>query len=75
MPNPELQVEIGAKITDLERKLAKATKDLKKFSDKTAALGKRIQSVGTRMSLTLTAPLAILGGLAVKTAADFDRCV
>ena len=73
MPNPELRVEIGAVITDLERNLAKATKDLQKFSDKTVALGKKFQSVGKNMTVGLSLPLALLGGVAVKSFAKFEK--
>ena len=72
MADPKLQVQIGAVITDLERNLAKATKSLQRFSDKSQAMGKKFQSVGKTMSLSLSLPLSILGGLAVKTAADFE---
>jgi phage-related minor tail protein len=72
MADPKLQVQIGAVITDLERNLAKATKSLQKFSNKSKALGKQFASTGKTMSMSLSLPLAILGGLAVKTAADFE---
>ena len=67
-----LNVEIQAIITNLERNLKKATKGLEKFSDKSAAIGKKMKSTGVAMSKSFTAPLAILGGVALKAAADLE---
>lgn len=35
--------------------------------------GKKMQSIGKSLSMSLTAPITILGGLAVKTFADFQQ--
>ncbi len=54
--------------------------DLKAFSTSSQNLarqlrssGKKMQSIGRSMSMSLSAPIAILGGLAVKTFADFEQ--
>ena len=54
--------------------------DLKAFSTSSQNLqrqlrssGKKMQSIGKSMSMSLTAPIAILGGLAVKTFATFEQ--
>jgi hypothetical protein len=54
--------------------------DLKAFSDSSQNLqrelrksGRKMQSIGKSMSMSLTAPIAILGGLAVKTFATFEQ--
>ena len=54
--------------------------DLKAFSDSSQNLarklkksGRKMQSIGRSMSMSLSAPLAIMGGLAVKTFADFEQ--
>ena len=54
--------------------------DLKAFSTSSQNLqrqlrssGKKMQSIGKSMSMSLTAPIAILGGLAVKTFANFEQ--
>lgn len=54
--------------------------DLKAFSTSSQNLarqlrssGKKMQSIGRSMSMSLSAPLAIMGGLAVKTFADFEQ--
>ena len=67
-----LNVEIRAVITDLERNLKKATKGLEKFSDKAKVVGKKMQNVGIGMSKAFTVPLGILGGVALKAAADLE---
>ena len=54
--------------------------DLKAFSTSSQNLarqlrssGKKMQSIGRSMSMSLSAPLAIMGGLAVKTFASFEQ--
>ena len=54
--------------------------DLAFFSKETQNLaremrksGKKMQSIGKSLSMSLTAPITILGGLAVKTFATFEQ--
>ena len=54
--------------------------DLKRFSDSSQNLqrelrksGRKMQSIGRSMTMSLTAPIAIMGGLAVKTFATFEQ--
>ena len=54
--------------------------DLKAFSTSSQNLqrqlrssGKKMQSIGRSMTMSLTAPIAIMGGLAVKTFATFEQ--
>jgi|DEB0MinimDraft_6_1074348.scaffolds.fasta_scaffold13443_2 hypothetical protein len=61
----DLVVAIGANTTDFDKKLGKSMHKIKAFGKNTKALGKQL-------SMNLTAPIAALGGLAVKTAADFE---
>jgi len=70
-----LNVEIKAVITNLERNLRKATKGLEKFSEKSKVIGRKMQKTGTTLTKSLTVPLSILGGVAVKAAIDFDKAM
>lgn len=44
-------------------------------TDKISALGSAFKGVGTGLTTTVTAPLVGLGGVAVKTAADFEQAM
>ncbi len=50
-------------------------KTMRKASARISAFGKKVGAVGRSMSLKLTAPLSLLGGIAVKTFADFDSAM
>ena len=60
-----LIVRIGADLTDLNKGLTQVDRDVQK-------LGRRMQRVGQDMSLYLTAPLAAIGGLGVKSAQQLE---
>ena len=77
-------VELGAKITGLERGLKDASRQVDAFgaqADKSAArvgtrfqaLGARMSTVGRKMTLGLTLPIVGVGAAAFKMAADFER--
>jgi TP901 family phage tail tape measure protein len=77
-------VELGAKITGLERGLKDASRQVDAFgttADKNAArvgarfqaLGSRMSTVGRKMTLGLTLPIVGVGAAAFKMAADFER--
>ena len=77
-------VELGAKITGLERGLKNASRQVDAFgatADKSAArvgtrfqaLGARMSTVGRKMTLGLTLPIVGVGAAAFKMAADFER--
>lgn len=61
----ELMVEVGADIKRLERGMAKARREVQD-------VGRSMERVGTRLTATLTAPLTAVGGIALKTSADFE---
>lgn len=61
----ELQVSIGADIKRLERGLSKAQRRIQDA-------GRSMQRVGRSLTMAVTAPLAGVGGMALKTAADFE---
>lgn len=61
----ELLVKIGADLSDFNKEMGKVT-------DILAATGKKMQSVGTKMTIGLTAPIAAFGVAAIKTAGEFE---
>ena len=61
----DLIVTIGAKTRSFDKALGTSMKKMQTFGKNTKALGKSL-------SRNLTAPLAAIGGFAVKTAADFE---
>ena len=60
-----LNVKIGADISSLTGQLKKAQNSLKNFSATTGRIGRNL-------SVSITTPLALLGGRAIKTAAEFE---
>lgn len=77
-------VELGARITGLERGLKDASRQVDAFgttADKNAArvgakfqaLGSRMSTVGRKMTLGLTLPIVGVGAAAFKMAANFER--
>jgi tape measure domain-containing protein len=61
----DINIKIGAQITDLQKKLKQAERSLKRS-------GSKMQSIGMGLMASLTAPLAALGGSAIKAAGDFE---
>ena len=61
----DINIRIGANITDLQKKLGEAQKSLAKS-------GRKMQRLGSDLIMSLTAPLAGLGVAAVKAAGDFE---
>lgn len=61
----DLVVTIGAKTASFDKALGDSMRKLKNF-------GRNTQQLGRTLSMSVTAPLAAMGGLAVKTAASFE---
>jgi TP901 family phage tail tape measure protein len=68
----KLVVEIVGDIAGLTRAYEEAKKKTEGFEGDLKSIGKSLTSVGSDLMLKVTAPLALTGGLMVKTAADFD---
>ena len=66
MRDQKLRVDIIGDASKLNRALNTASSKLKSF-------GKRTTQIGKSLSTSITLPLAIAGGAAVKMAADFDK--
>lgn len=67
---------VSANTTAFQSGMKKAEGSVKRFqfsAKNLERIGKRMTKVGKQMSLAITAPLALLGGLAVKTFASFEQ--
>src|SRR6056297_891728 len=62
----DLAVRISADIKKLQKNIGRAKATLKGFGDTATSLG-------TGLSSTVTLPLVGLGGVALKTASDFEQ--
>ena len=76
MPERSFSVKLAARVDSYVAAMKSAEQATTKFSTGTQAnltkLGGQMQSVGSKMTLGLSAPLVAAGGIAVKTALDFD---
>ena len=61
----DLNVRLGVIVADLERGLAKAERQFRRS-------GQKFSQIGNDLTVSLSAPLALLGGAAIKTAGDFE---
>lgn len=64
----DLVVNIGANTKDLNKKLGRVRRDMRQLSSNFTA-------VGQSMTRSLTMPLALVGGAAVKLAVDFESAM
>ncbi len=68
----KLVVEIVGDVAGLTRAYDEAVKRTEGLEGDLKSIGSRLTSIGSDLMLKVTAPLALTGGLMVKTAADFD---
>ena len=68
-----LVVSIKADMAQFTRAMTSVEKHLKATSSLARKVGETMRDLGGALSLRVTAPLATLGGVAVKTAADFEQ--
>jgi tape measure domain-containing protein len=66
MARSDLSIRIGADLSGLNSQLGGALKGLKRF-------GFKAESIGRDLTTRISLPLIALGGVAVKTFAEFDR--
>lgn len=64
---------ITADASGVEKAVSDADQELGTLSDRAEATGRRMQSAGRSMTMGISAPLAAMGGLAVRQAASFDQ--
>ena len=68
MAKEEVIIIFGADVKKLETGLKTASSKIKKF-------GTSVSKVGKSLSLKLTAPLVLAGGMAIKQAAKFEKLI
>ena len=66
MSDTSLNVRLGAKTAEFNKKLKQSAKQLRK-------LGNQFKSIGSSISRNFTMPFAIAGGASVKMALDFEK--
>ena len=69
----EVTFEFGATTAGFDKAVNKTKGKMKGLGRDWSALGGELKSAGMGMSLGLTAPLALVGGLSIKTAAGFEQ--
>lgn len=79
MPQSDLIVRVGANLTDFDRGMAQVSSTLSKIENTAERmtigfrkLGDHLQSIGTALTVSVTAPLTAFGAVAVRSAADLD---
>ena len=68
----KLVVEIVGDIAGLTRAYEEAKKQTEGFEGDLKSIGKSLTSVGSDLTMKVSAPLVLAGGLMLKTAVDFD---
>jgi len=66
---------ITADASGVEKAVSDADQELGALSDRAEATGKRMQSAGRTMTMGISAPLAAMGGVAVRQSAKFDQAM
>ena len=61
----DINIRIGANISDLQKKLRQAESSLSRS-------GKNLKNVGSSLTMSLSAPLGLLGASVIKVAGDFE---
>lgn len=68
----KLVVEIVGDVAGLTRAYEEAKKQTEGFEGDLKSIGKSLTSIGSDLTMKVSAPLALAGGLMLKTAVDFD---
>ncbi len=70
-----LKAELTLDASQWSREISNAQSDMSGLESSAQSMGQSMQSAGKTMTKGVTAPLVAMGGLAVKTAADFDSAM
>ena len=62
----DINIKIGANITDLQKKLSKAQRSMERS-------GKKMSSLGNDLIMSVSAPLGLFGASIIGVAADFEK--
>lgn len=65
-----LRAELSATIAKFQEDMGKAAEEVRQFVGKVEKHGKRLTSIGTKMSIAITAPLVAFGTVAVRAATE-----
>lgn len=68
-----LRIDLFANIAEFRDGMNQAAGDLKKFEGVANATAKNLEKAGQKLSLALTAPLALFAGFAIKNAQDAEK--
>lgn len=64
---------VSTLVVEVSSNIREALSGLNKVGERAARMGKNLRRTGFRMSRTFTAPLAAIGGAALKVSADFEK--
>lgn len=68
----ELTARLSLDLKDFQSRLKQAQSDFKGVGEKLQSTAQNLKGVGTTMAAGLTAPMAAIGAISMKTAVDFD---
>lgn len=71
MADNRVMLIVGAKIDEFRSRMGEVTSTLGDVQNKMQGVGEKMQGIGEKMTL-ISAPIALLGGAAAKTAMDFE---
>lgn len=76
MPDPvvgSLRINLLANLAEFREGMGEATKQLKRFERNFDKVGRNLQSIGTRLSIGVTAPLALFARKSINAARDAEE--
>jgi len=68
-----LEARLRLDSEQFSRSSREAAESMEGLADRAASVGSRMQGIGTRMSLGITAPLAAMGAMSIRAASDVEE--